>query len=143
MKGMSVIVRKVTQLMAGLVFLYGIYIIVHGHLTPGGGFAGGTIIAGSFILLIIANGIPFFRLREEKEESSVTESMSILLFLLLAVVGMFLGTSVFFRNFFPLGTPGNLISAGLLPLYNVVVGAEVAAGLLSIFLAFVIYKAEE
>jgi len=55
MKGMTIIVKKITQLMAGLVFLYGIYIIVHGHLTPGGGFAGGTIMAGSFILLAVAN----------------------------------------------------------------------------------------
>ena len=43
MKGMTVIVKKTTQLIAGMIFLYGIYIIVHGHLTPGGGFAGGVI----------------------------------------------------------------------------------------------------
>ena len=50
MKGMTVIVKKTTQLIAGMVFLYGIYVIIHGHLTPGGGFAGGVILAGSFIL---------------------------------------------------------------------------------------------
>lgn len=56
MEGMSSIVKKVSQLMAGLIFMYGIYIILHGHLTPGGGFAGGAIIAGAFILLILAFG---------------------------------------------------------------------------------------
>lgn len=35
MKGMTVIVKKTTQLIAGIIFLYGIYIILHGHLTPG------------------------------------------------------------------------------------------------------------
>ena len=49
---MTIIVKKTTQLIAGLVFLYGIYIIIHGHLTPGGGFAGGVVLAGSLILQI-------------------------------------------------------------------------------------------
>jgi multisubunit Na+/H+ antiporter MnhB subunit len=143
MKGLSIIVKKVTQLMAGLVFLYGIYIIIHGHLTPGGGFAGGTIIAGSFVLLVVANGITILGLKKEKEQSSIIESLGILAFLLIAVTGLFLGSAVFFRNFLPAGTPGNLVSAGVLPMYNIVVGIEVAAGLLSIFLAFVIFKAED
>jgi multisubunit Na+/H+ antiporter MnhB subunit len=143
MKGLSIIVKKITQLMAGLVFLYGIYIIIHGHLTPGGGFAGGTIIAGSFVLLVVANGITVFSLKKEKEQSSVIESFGILAFLLIAFSGMLMAGSVFFRNFLPAGTPGNLVSAGVLPIYNIVVGIEVAAGLLSIFLAFVIFKAED
>ncbi len=143
MKGLSIIVRKITQLMAGLVFLYGIYIVLHGHLTPGGGFAGGTIIAGSFILLTIANGITVISVKHEKEQSSAIESIGILVFLLIAVFSMLLATHVFFRNFLPHGTPGNLVSAGVLPIYNIVVGIEVAAGLLSIFLAFIIFKAED
>lgn len=143
MKGMTIIVKNVTSLLAGLVFLYGCYIILHGHLTPGGGFAGGTIIAGSFILLVIANGIQYFRLKKEKEESSMAEGLGIMLFLLFAMAGMFLATKVFFGNFLPKGVPGELVSAGVIPLYNIFIGIEVAAGLLSIFLAFVIYKTED
>ncbi|MBM3420207.1 MAG: cation:proton antiporter [Bacteroidetes bacterium] len=143
MKGMTIIVKNVTALLAGLVFLYGCYIVLHGHLTPGGGFAGGTIIAGSFILLVIANGIQYFRLKKEKEESSMFEGAGILCFLLLATGGLLLSVPVFFRNLLPGGTPGELFSAGVIPLYNIFVGIEVAAALLSIFLAFVIYKTEE
>ena len=143
MKGMSLIVRKVTQLMAGLVFLYGIYIAVHGHLTPGGGFAGGTIIAGSFILLTVANGITIISLKREKDQSSVLESFGILAFLCISCISLVLAIPVFFRNFLPHGTAGNLVSAGVLPIYNLVVAVEVAAGLLSIFLAFIIFKAED
>jgi multisubunit Na+/H+ antiporter MnhB subunit len=143
MKGMTVIVKKVTALISGLVFLYGCYIIFHGHLTPGGGFAGGTIIAGSFILLIIANGIQYFRLKKEKEESSMAEGTGILLFLLFATSALLVATHVFFTNFLPKGTPGDLVSAGVIPLYNIFIGTEVAAALLSIFLAFVIYKKED
>ena len=139
---MSSIVRKVTQLIAGVIFIYGIYIITHGHLTPGGGFAGGAIIAGAFILLVIAYGSDIIKLRVREHGSSVMESLAILTFLVLAVVAFFIGTKVFFHNYLPPGEIGRLISAGTIPLYNIAVGVEVAAAILTIFLALVIYKEE-
>ena len=142
MEGMSTIVKKVSQLVAGLIFLYGIYIILHGHLTPGGGFAGGAIIAGAFILVILANGSSALNLKKEISGSSNTESLAILLVLILALMAMCLGLKVFFSNFLPLGIPGELISAGVIPLYNVFIGIEVAGAILSIFLALVIFKEE-
>lgn len=142
MEGMSTIVKKVSQLVAGLIFLYGIYIILHGHLTPGGGFAGGAIIAGAFILLILANGSSALNLKKEISGSSNTESLAILLVVILALMAMCLGLKVFFSNFLPLGVPGELISAGVIPLYNVFIGIEVAGAILTIFLALVIFKEE-
>lgn len=142
MKGMTIIVKKTTQLIAGLVFLYGIYIIVHGHLTPGGGFAGGVVIAGSFILLILAFGSDFLNLVKEKSGSTLYENLAILVVLFLAVSGLLFGTRVFFLNWLPKGTVGQLVSAGMLPLYNIFVGIEVAASILTIFLALIIFKEE-
>lgn len=142
MKGMTIIVKKTTQLIAGLVFLYGIYIIVHGHLTPGGGFAGGVVIAGSFILLILAYGSDFLNLVKEESGSTLYENLAILVVLFLAVSGLLLGTRVFFLNWLPKGTVGQLVSAGMLPLYNIFVGIEVAASILTIFLALIIFKEE-
>jgi multisubunit Na+/H+ antiporter MnhB subunit len=143
MKGMTVIVKKVTQIICGITFLYGIYIIIHGHLTPGGGFAGGTIIAGSFILLILAFGSEFLKLKKEESGSSITESSGILAFIIIAGLGMVIGgTGIFFVNFLPKGQIGRLISAGVIPLYNIAVGMEVAAALLTIFLALLIYRDE-
>jgi len=80
---MTIIVKKTTQLMAGLIFLYGIYIIVHGHLTPGGGFAGGIILAGAFILLILANGSDFLNLVKEESGSTLYENLAVLIVLIL------------------------------------------------------------
>lgn len=142
MEGMSNIVQKVTQLLAGLMFMYGLYIITHGHLTPGGGFAGGAIVAGAFIILILAFGSRALNLKKEEQATSITESSAILIVLILAVIGMFAGGAVFFNNYLPLGEVGELISAGAIPLYNIFIGMEVAAALLTIFLAFVIYKEE-
>jgi multisubunit Na+/H+ antiporter MnhB subunit len=142
MKGMTVIVKKTTQLIAGMVFMYGIYVIIHGHLTPGGGFAGGVIIAGSFILLILAFGSDFLKLMKEESGSTLYENLAILIVLLLALSGLLLGARTFFLNWLPKGTLGELVSAGMLPLYNIFVGIEVAASILTIFLALVIFKEE-
>ncbi|MCU0461610.1 MAG: hypothetical protein MUF36_06305 [Bacteroidales bacterium] len=142
MKGMTTIVKKTTQLIAGMVFMYGIYVIIHGHLTPGGGFAGGVILAGSFILLILAFGSDFVKLMKEETGSTLYENLAILTVLLLALSGLLLGTRIFFMNWMPKGTLGQLISAGMLPLYNIFVGIEVAASILTIFLALVIFKEE-
>lgn len=142
MKGMTLIVKKTTQLIAGLIFMYGIYIIVHGHLTPGGGFAGGAVIAGSFVLLILSFGSDFLNLVREETGTTIYENLAILVVLFLALSGMLLGARIFFVNWLPKGTAGELLSAGMLPLYNIFVGIEVAASILSIFLALVIFKEE-
>jgi multicomponent Na+:H+ antiporter subunit B len=142
MKGMTLIVKKTTQLISGIVFLYGFYIIIHGHLTPGGGFAGGVILAGSFILLILAYGSDFMHLTREESGSTMIENLAVLAALLVALAGMITGIKVFFSNWLPVGTVGELISAGVIPIYNILIGTEVAASILTIFLALVIFKEE-
>jgi multisubunit Na+/H+ antiporter MnhB subunit len=142
MKGMTIIVKKTTQLIAGIVFLYGIYVIIHGHLTPGGGFAGGVIVAGSFILLILAFGSSVMNLTKEELGSTMYENLATLVVIFLAVSGLLIGARVFFLNWLPKGNVGQLVSAGILPLYNIFVGIEVASSILTIFLALVIFKEE-
>jgi len=142
MKGMTIIVKKTTQLIAGIVFLYGIYVIIHGHLTPGGGFAGGVIVAGSFILLILAFGSSVMNLTKEELGSTMYENLATLVVIFLAVSGLLIGARVFFLNWLPKGNVGQLVSAGILPLYNIFIGIEVASSILTIFLALVIFKEE-
>ncbi|MBR9999101.1 MAG: hypothetical protein KFF73_09025 [Cyclobacteriaceae bacterium] len=142
MKGMTIIVKKVTQLMTGIIFIYGVYIIIHGHLTPGGGFGGGAIVAGAFYLLILAYGSDYLSMTRKKEGSAVSESLAILAFLIFATFGLFIGLKSFFLNYLGKGTAGELISGGIIPLYNLFIGIEVAAALISIFFAFLIFKEE-
>jgi len=143
MKGMTLIVKKITQILAPVIFLYGLYIIVYGHLSPGGGFCGGVILAGSFILLILANGSILPTLRKEEQNLEFLESSAILGFLILAGFGLIIsGTSIFFSNFINHGTLGKLLSAGFIPIENIVVGAEVCAAISTIFIALVVFKDE-
>ena len=142
MEGMTLIVKKTTQLIAGMIFMYGIYVIVHGHLTPGGGFAGGVIVAGSLILVTLAYGSDFMKLIKEESGTAIVESLATLMVIMIAVAGLLFGTKIFFNNFLPKGIVGQLVSAGVLPLYNICVGTEVAASIFIIFLSLIIFKEE-
>lgn len=139
---MTIIVKKTAQLIAGMIFMYGIYVIVHGHLTPGGGFAGGVIMAGSLILVILSHGTDFFSLVKEEMGTTIVESAATICVILIATAGFLFGTKVFFNNFLPKGNVGDLVSAGVLPLYNIFVGIEVAASVFIIFLSLIIFKEE-
>ncbi len=142
MEGMSIIVKKIVQLISALIFVFGMYSAIHGHINPGGGFAGGVLLSGAFILLIIAYGLDYFKLKQQTEATSIFESLSILIALLIAFSGLFAGSLYFFNNYLPAGTPGSLISGGLIPIYNVLIGVKVAATLSTIFFALIIYKEE-
>lgn len=139
MKGMSLIVKTMTNVIIGFIFIYGVYIILHGHLTPGGGFAGGVIIAGAFVLKILAFGSQGTAEKKSEKKASIFESMGGLLFIGVALYGLlFAGT--FFLNFLPKGIPLHLLSAGIIPLCNIVISMKVGAGLFLIFLALAAVK---
>ena len=56
-EGMSLIVKNTARLVAGFIAVFGIYIALTGHLSPGGGFAGGVILAAAAVLVILAFGL--------------------------------------------------------------------------------------
>ncbi|MGE5197894.1 MAG: MnhB domain-containing protein [Deltaproteobacteria bacterium] len=142
--GMSLIVKTVTRLTVGLILLFGIYITLHGHLSPGGGFAGGVIVALSFVHLMLAFGKEAAVNKLSQNMASNLESIGALMFLSIAIIG-FLGGS-FFTNILGKGSPFKLFSAGTIPFSNVSISLKVGVGLFAIFLALVIlqkYKKEE
>jgi multicomponent Na+:H+ antiporter subunit B len=133
---MTLIVKTITRLTVGLILLFGIYIVLHGHLSPGGGFAGGVIVALSFVHLMLAFGKDVAASKVSKNLASNLESIGALMFLSIALLG-FLGGS-FFLNILPKGNPFRLFSAGTIPLSNISIGIKVGVGLFAIFLALVI-----
>jgi multisubunit Na+/H+ antiporter MnhB subunit len=137
--GMTVIIKTITRLISGLILLFGIYIIAHGHLTPGGGFAGGVIIAGCFVLLFISYGLEETKSEVKKWHASLAESLGIFLFWILAMLGLFTG-SYFFLNILGKGKPFHLFSAGIIPLCNIGIGIEVGAALFGIFITLAFLK---
>ena len=140
-KGMSLIVKTITRLTVGLILLYGIYILSHGHLSPGGGFAGGVIIALSFVHLMLAYGKDVALKKLPKGVMSFFESFGALMFLGIGLLGF--GGGYFFMNVLGKGEEFSLFSAGTIPLANIAISLKVSAGLFAIFLALTLLKLEE
>lgn len=140
LKGMTLIVKTVSRLTVGLIMLFGIYIVVHGHVAPGGGFAGGVIIALAFILLMLAFGKEKALEKIPKAVASFLEGFGALMFLGLALLGF--GGGYFFANVFGRGEAFRLFSAGEIPLYNIIISIKVCTGLFAIFLVLVLLKFE-
>ncbi len=138
-KGMTLIVKTITRLTVGLILLYGIYIVLHGHLSPGGGFAGGVIIALSFIHLMLAFGKEVALKKLSQSTASILESLGALMFLTIALLG-FLGGYFFFNFFLNKGQPFRLFSAGTIPLCNIAISFKVGAGLFAIFAALILFR---
>lgn len=136
--GMTLIVKTITRLTVGLILLFGIYIVTHGHITPGGGFAGGLIIALSFIHLMLAFGKETALKKLSEAGASIMESLGALLFLGIGLAGIAGG--YFLLNFLGKGEPFKLFSAGIIPLCNIAIALKVSAGLFSIFTALVFLK---
>jgi len=137
-QGMTLIVKTITRLTVGLILLYGIYIVLHGHLTPGGGFAGGVIVALSFIHLMLAFGKDTALKKMSRSAASFFESFGAVMFMAIALLG-FIG-GYFFFNFMGKGEPFAFFSAGTIPLSNIAICLKVGAGLFAVFVAIVFMK---
>jgi len=134
--GMSLIVKTVTRWLAGFILLFGIHVVLYGHETPGGGFAGGIAIASAFILLTLAFGLPTAIRDLGQRQTTILASAGVLIFLGLAVAGLFFA-NVFFKNFIG---PANdnqhgLFSAVFILLCEIGVALVVAMSIFHVFCA--------
>ncbi|MGC9471065.1 MAG: Na(+)/H(+) antiporter subunit B [Bacteroidales bacterium] len=123
----SLIVYTGCRFLFPVILLVGIYIVIHGHLTPGGGFQGGAVVASAFLLMYL--GCRGKRIRETLSRG--LESMGGVLFILIGLAGLLTG-GFFLFNFLPGGEPGTLLSAGILPLVYAAIGVKVGSELAGI-----------
>lgn len=105
--------------------LFGAYIFLHGHLTPGGGFQGGAVIASGFVLMLLA----FPEASLSHKTITWVESVSGFSFVVLGVLGIFLAGGFLDNSFLPLGKFGSLFSAGAIPVIYIFIGLKVGAEL--------------
>ena len=143
MKGMTVIVKTISSWVKVLIFMFGIYIIITGHLTPGGGFAGGVILASSYVLLMLAFGREFVEENLSLPLASKLDCVGAFLFAMIAVLGLVFGGSFFvnflYQKYLP-GEPLSLISAGTIPLSNIAIGLKVSASLFLVILTLSVFR---
>jgi len=117
-----------SRFLAPLVMLLGVYIFVNGHLTPGGGFQGGAVIASGALLLLLTDPLKHF----SHNLISVLESFAGALYVLIGVLGLVLAGGFLDNRFLPLGNLGELFSSGAIPLIYSLIGLKVGAEFASV-----------
>ena len=130
-RGASETTQVLVAALVGPALLFGIYIVLHGPLTPGGGFQGGVLLASAGVIAYLAGrragGRPVRAIEwMEREEGLGAAGFALIGFGGLVFAGALL------ENFLPAGDPSSLLSGGTIPLSNIAVGIEVLGAFLLI-----------
>jgi multicomponent Na+:H+ antiporter subunit B len=133
--GASEALRALSLVMIPTILAIGIYIVVHGQITPGGGFQGGVILAAGPLAVFLAGRYLRRRTVAPHTLVEVGEAVGAAGYALIGLAGLVLA-GVFFKNFLPLGIPGHLLSAGQMDLASTAVGLEVSGAFLVAFSEF-------
>ncbi len=152
-EGLSPIVQTIAGILFPMILIFSFYVIMHGHLTPGGGFQGGAIGASAVVMLIVAFGAKNIEKKIREEKLSAFESIGGVVFIAVALLGLVMA-STFMSNFLvgdiifgkipPFGSNlGILNSGGILPILNLAVGMKVIGGLSAVVLVMALASKEE
>lgn len=129
------ILQRITKLVVPAIFLYGFYIILNGHLSPGGGFSGGATIGAGLILYVTTFGFhKTQRFFSEKTYDRVKVG-ALSLYSVTMIYYFYTGANMI-KNMIPMGTPGNILSSGMILPINIFVGLEVACTMYAFFAMF-------
>lgn len=115
----SLIVKTVTSLLLPFIILFGIYIIVYGHVSPGGGFQGGVILAMAVIITVI--NYENFSSKLKISYFAAIEIIGVSLFIFLGLLGILLGNTF-------------LTNLGIIPILNIIIGIKVFAAIVLLYL---------
>lgn len=111
-----------------LIILFGVYVFTHGHLTPGGGFQGGVILASGVLLLLLSNTM--FKMKHQV--MNALESLSGVTYVIIGVLGLVLTAGFLDSRILPIGEVGMLFSAGTIPIIYSLIGLKVGTELAGI-----------
>ena len=132
----SIIITTLTRLLTPFIQLFGLYVIMHGHSSPGGGFQGGVILGAGFILLAISFGIDEARQRFSERVVAVLSSGGVFIFAGIGILCLFLGANYLDYGILPVADPRSL---GML-VVEIGIGITVMAVMISIFRDLLTFK---
>ncbi len=130
------VVQIASVLFVPVALLFGLYIVVHGQLTPGGGFQGGVVLATAALGVFLGTGYGGFERVFPKSPVEAYETIGALGYVAFGVAGL-LAAGSFLRNILPLSTTGALISGGTIDALNGVVGIAISGGFIVLFSEFI------
>ncbi len=129
------ILQVITGILVPCIFLFGIYIILNGHLSPGGGFSGGSTIGAGLILYVTTFGFHKTQRFFSEKTYEVVKVGALCLYSVTMSYYFYTGANAL-KNIIPLGTPGNILSSGMILPINIFVGLEVACTMYAFFAMF-------
>ncbi len=125
----TLITKTTTKHLFPLVLLLGVYILIHGHLTPGGGFTAGAIISIGYFMIFIAQK----EFKPSEYLLSATESFAGTFYVIMGLLGLALAFS-FLANVIPHGIPNTVFSGGIIPIIYIIIGFQVGSEMTRILL---------
>jgi multicomponent Na+:H+ antiporter subunit B len=130
--GSSESLHALSLVLAGPLLVLGMYIVSHGHISPGGGFQGGVIVAAAPLLTFLAGGYLVLTRVAPHVATEIVEAGGAAGYALIGLGGLIFART-FFTNFLDLGKPGTLVSAGTITLSSIAVGFEVTGAFVLIW----------
>lgn len=137
----SHVVRASAEVLFPFILLLGIYLTAYGGLSPGGGFAGGTVAASGLMLCTIAIGADVVARRIGQASLERLEWVLPLLVITLAIVPAFLGKPPL-AALVPPGRGGGILASGSILVYNLLIGAKVFIGSWIVIHGFIEHRGE-
>ena len=118
-----------------IIFIFGIYVILNGHLSPGGGFSGGAILGAGLILYTIAFG---FKKTQKFFNEMIYKIAKITALCMYGIIGsyFYITGANGIENHIPLGIPGHILSGGIILPIDICVGLEVACTMYAFYALF-------
>jgi multicomponent Na+:H+ antiporter subunit B len=129
-------VRAFASALTGATVLFGLYVVTHGALSPGGGFQGGVVLATAPLVVFLARDAKTFDRIAPGALIELAEAAGAFAFLGIGAFGAIV-SGAFLTNALPLGSPGDVLSAGTVLVLQLAVGLEVAAALVIVLRTFV------
>jgi multicomponent Na+:H+ antiporter subunit B len=115
--------------------LFGVYMVVHGSTSPGGGFQGGCILASAWVVVFLTGDVHLVHRVTSEKGVQFAEALGAGMYAAIGLAMMVLG-GVFLQNLLPLAGMGSPLSGGMIAAINAAVGLEVTAGFVLILLEF-------
>lgn len=131
----DIILQKTTCVLFPMIVLYGIYVILNGHISAGGGFSGGAIIGAGLILYNNAFGFKQTKKIFTYNTFKWVSFVSLISYALLKTYSFYTGAN-HIESFISLGKPGAILSSGLILPLNIAVGCVVACTMYTFFTMF-------
>ena len=126
------ILRKSALIVFPIIMVFGVYVILNGHISPGGGFSGGAILGAGFVLFLSAFGFNKTERFMNANTVRIITLVALLVYCLSKCYSFFTGAN-HMESGIPLGTPGAILSSGLILVLNICVGMVVACTMYSFY----------